>query len=384
MMEKRMLGRTGLEVSAIGMGCEAFESLDYEASEKLLDYAVSMGINCFDVYTSNPAVRSKMGKALQKYPRASFVIQGHLGTDWQNEQYCRTRDIEAVKASFNNLLQDMQLDYVDIGMIHYCDDKKDFDIIFEGEVIKYAKELKEQGIIGCIGLSTHNTDVALWAVETGLIDVIMFSVNPAYDMLPACDDVEHFFEEDAFDVVYEGIDPKREQLYSICRNEGVALTVMKPFAGGLLLDEKQTPFGEAMTPVQCLAYCLDRPAVASVMAGMSDIEQIDAALAYLDASKQEKDYSLVLASAPKQAFRGHCMYCGHCAPCSVKIDIAAVNKYLDLALAQGFVPETVREHYEVLEHHASECIACGNCMSNCPFGTDIIAKMEEAASLFGK
>ena len=66
-----------------------------------------------------------------------------------------------------------------------------------------------------------------------------------------------------------------------------------------------------------------------------------------------------------------------------KIDIALVNKYLDLALIQEDVPETLKNHYDLLEHHASECIGCGLCMKNCPFGVDIINKMKQAVKLFG-
>lgn len=75
------------------------------------------------------------------------------------------------------------------------------------------------------------------------------------------------------------------------------------------------------------------------------------------------------------------MYCGHCAPCSKKIDIAAVNKYLDLSLIQEEVPETIRDHYNLLEHHAGECIECGACIKNCPFGVDVIEKMRKAEKL---
>lgn len=167
-----------------------------------------------------------------------------------------------------------------------------------------------------------------------------------------------------------------------CQNAGVALTVMKGYAAGVLLNEKQSPFGKAMTAVQCLHYCLTRPAVASVMVGVSNKEQILAATAYDAASDEEKDYSEVLVSAPSSSFSGHCMYCGHCAPCTKKIDIAAVNKYLDLALIQESVPETLKNHYDLLEHHASECIECGRCMKNCPFGVDIIHKMKQAIEIF--
>lgn len=78
------------------------------------------------------------------------------------------------------------------------------------------------------------------------------------------------------------------------------------------------------------------------------------------------------------------MYCGHCAPCPRGIDVAAVTKFLNLARAQGQVPETVREHYAVLPHHAGECVACGACEKRCPFSVSIIENMKQAAELFEK
>lgn len=121
-----------------------------------------------------------------------------------------------------------------------------------------------------------------------------------------------------------------------------------------------------------------------MVVGVFSPEQILAVVAYDKASDHEKDYSMVLAKAPKSSFRGHCMYCGHCAPCAKKIDIAAVNKYLDLALIQDVVPETLKDHYTLLNHHAGECIECGECMKNCPFGVPIIEKMKQAVTVLGK
>jgi uncharacterized protein len=384
-LEYRILGRTGIKVSAIGIGGEGFENKSYEDSEAIIDCAISEGINFIDIYNSNPEVRSNVGKALSKYPRSSFVIEGHLCSTWDKGQYRRTRDIDEVVNSYEDFLTRMQLDYVDVGMIHYVDDQKDFDNIFNGEIIKYAQGLKEKGIIKSLGMSTHNPDIAFKAVETGIIDVILFSINAAYDMLPANEDVNILFEESTFkNRTYEGIDPKRDKLYRTCENSGVALTVMKGYAAGVLLSDKESPFEKALTPVQCLHYCLTRPAVASVMVGVANTNQVLAAAAYATASDKEKDYSEVLVNAPRSSFSGHCMYCGHCAPCSKKIDIASVNKYLDLAIIQEEVPETLRNHYNLLKNHASECIECGLCMKNCPFGVDIINKMKQAVKLFGK
>ena len=77
------------------------------------------------------------------------------------------------------------------------------------------------------------------------------------------------------------------------------------------------------------------------------------------------------------------MYCSHCGPCVVHIDIANVTKFLNLALAQKELPETVREHYAVLDHHASECIRCGVCETRCPFGVGIRKNMDKATAIFG-
>lgn len=383
-MEYRILGRTGIKVSAIGIGGEGFENRSYEDCAAIIDCAMSEGINFIDIYNSNPEVRVNVGRALKKYPRENFIIQGHLCTTWDDGQYRRTRDFDEVVDAFEDLLSRMKLGYVDVGMIHYVDDHNDFDNIFNGKIISYAKELKAKGVIKALGLSTHNTDIAFRAVKTGIIDVILFSINAAYDMLPAIEDVDILFEESTFkNRTYEGIDPNRDRLYRTCQNAGVALTVMKGYAAGVLLSEKESPFEQALTPVQCLHYCLTRPAVASVMVGVSNSSQILSAAAYVTASDKEKDYTEVLANTPRKSFSGHCMYCGHCAPCSKKIDIAAVNKYLDLASIQDNVPETLRGHYALLEHHANECIECGVCMKNCPFGVDVINKMRQAVKLFG-
>lgn len=383
-MEKRLLGRTGIEVGVIGFGCEGFDGKTPEECRAMVDKAVQNGVSLFDMYTSDPVIRTNIAAALKRYPRTSYAIQGHVCSIWEDGQYCRTRDIAKVRAGFEDLLKYTKLDYIDIGMIHYVDTAADYDEVMGGAVIDYCKQLKAQGKIKCIGLSTHNTEIAISAAKSGLIDVVMFSVNPAYDMLPAIDDVNAFFEDDAFDRAYEGIDARREELYRLCQNEGVALTVMKCFAGGLLLDADQTPFGKVMTPVQCIHYCLTRPAIASVLSGMASVDEIEECIKYKTATDAEKDFASVLGSAPKSSFSGHCMYCGHCAPCTARIDIAAVNKYYDLAVSKGGLPETLREHYEVLEHHANECLSCGKCMKNCPFGVNIIEKMKAATELFGK
>ena len=382
-MKYRELGNTGLLVSEIGLGCEGFAEDGYRNTKKLLDEAQSQGINYFDLYASDPKLRASVGDAL-KGRRENFIIQSHVCSVWKDGQYKRTRKIEEVKAGMEEMLSLLQTDYIDVGMIHYVDTMKDWQEIVEGPVLDYVKELKENGTIRHIGLSSHNPEVALAAVRSGVVEVLMFSVNPCYDLQPASEDVEELWAEKNYEGHLVNMDPERQELYETCQRLGVGVTVMKAFGGGDLLDEKLSPAGKALTVIQCLHYALTRPAVATVLLGAHSVEQLRESIAYENASEEEKDYAPAFASFPNISWEGHCMYCSHCAPCPKKIDVASVTKFLNLARAQGQVPETVREHYEVLEHHAGECIRCGACETRCPFHVPIMENMREAEELFGK
>ena len=120
------------------------------------------------------------------------------------------------------------------------------------------------------------------------------------------------------------------------------------------------------------------------MCGAHSVEQLRICASYENASKEVKDYATALASFPNISWKGHCMYCSHCAPCPNKIDVASVTKFLNLVLAQNTVPETVRDHYNLLEHHAGECVQCGACEKRCPFAVKIIENMKKAKAIFGK
>ena len=380
-MNYRTLGRTGLKVSEIGMGCEGLVDKSYDQVKEFVDKMEALGVNCIDLYSPNPDMRSNLGRALAGR-REKFILQSHLCSVWENGQYLRTRDIGKVKAGFEDMLRQLNTGYIDIGMIHYSDALSDWQTIAGGPIMAYAQELKAAGKIGCIGLSSHNPEAAQAAVDSGLIDVLMFSVNPCYDLQPAGEDVERLWADAAYEKELVNMDPQRQALYESCQRQGVGITVMKAFAGGELLGQNALA-RIALTPFQCLHYALTRPGVASVMAGAKTVEELAQSAAYCGAPDSEKDYAAALAAMPKISWVGHCMYCGHCAPCPQGIDVASVTKFLNLTRAQGQVPETVREHYAALPRHAGECAACGACETRCPFSVPIMENMRQAKEVFG-
>lgn len=370
-MTYRRLGRTNIDVSVIALGCEGFSHKTPDEVRSEMDFAVSQGINFIDLYSSNPDLRTAIGYAI-KGRRHKLVIQGHLGSAWQDGQYLRTRDMAMVRAAFEDLLERLGTNYVDVGMIHYVDEQADYDAIMQGEFMEYVRKLKKKRRIRSVGLSTHSVSIATQAAQSGLIDVLMFSLSPGYDLTVENGRIT-------------GVAPDRAALYELCAMNGVAIDVMKAFGGGNLLSDERSPFGHALTPVQCIEYALSRPGVASVMCGCNGLEQMKADLAWTTATRKQRDFLPVLASVTSADWKGICMYCTHCAPCPQGIDVASVNKYLNLALAHSGeeIPETVRDHYNLLAHHASECIECARCERRCPFDVPIISHMHKAAKVFG-
>lgn len=382
-MKMRNCGACGFSVSEIGLGCEGFSGKSDEFIKNMIDNAAECGINFIDLFTPDPAVRSAVGRALAGR-RADFIIQGHLCTFFEDGQYTKTREISRVREAFSDLLARLGTDYIDIGMLHYVDTPEEYNEVFCGEIWDFVCELKSSGKIRHVGMSSHNTEVALRAVRGKKIDVLMFSINPAYELENAGTDI--YAQMDFADFARDSVSPdtSRAELYAACEAAGVAISVMKAFAGGRLLCAETSPFGKAMTPVQCISYALSRPGVCSVMCGCATPEELARDIAYCTASASERDYSGIFADFSRLAANGTCMYCGHCAPCTSHIDIAAVSKLLDLAFMYDDLPESLENHYAGLKYHAVDCVECAQCETRCPFHVKIRDMMKRAQRVFGR
>ena len=105
-MEYRTLGRTGMKVSVIGLGCEGFTGKSASEVRDDFSLALKLGIIFFDCYSSEPELRSNFGAAL-KGRREQFFIQGHMCSYWENGQYLRTRDLDKTVFAFDDLFRRM-------------------------------------------------------------------------------------------------------------------------------------------------------------------------------------------------------------------------------------------------------------------------------------
>ncbi len=380
-MEHRTLGRTGVSVGIVGLGMEHLEAVPEETVIAVVRAALDAGVSYYDLWMATPGIRDALGKALQGR-RAEAFVAGHIGAVLTDGKTDRSRDASVALRGFDDFLARVGTPYVDAAMLFFVDEPDDFDRVFApGGTAELARHLKQQGKARFIGLSSHYVPTALKAVRSGLIDILMFPVNPAYDLLPPNPRVEAFWEPETYAQATvagaTGVAAKRELLLE-CARRGVAVIAMKPFASGWLL-RRDNPTSITLTPVQCLHYSLSQPGVVAAVPGCRSVEELEGCLAYLQASDAAREYGAI-ASSDLWKLQGKCMYCDHCLPCPAAIDVGVLTRLLDAARAG--MTASVRAPYLALDHRADECTECGACSARCPFGVDVEANMREARKLF--
>ena len=364
-MEYRVHPRTGDKIGVIGIGTgPIFEATEKEAAATLA-YAYEHGVNYLDFATAGARTFPYVGTALGPV-RKELFYQVHFGANYESGEYGWTTDLDTVKRQVDWQLKELKTDYIDFGMIHCLDEERDWNKYQKNGVLDYLLEMKKAGVVRHIGLSSHTPELAQKLLDTGLVEQLMFSINPAYD-----------YQHGEFAI---GSARERMELYRRCEAEGIGISVMKPYSAGQLLSDKTSPFGKALTKVQCIYYALDKPGVLTVLPGIRSLADLKEALAWLDASPEERDYSVLGTFTPKDV-TGTCVYCNHCAPCPAGLNIGLINKYYDLAKIGDAM---AADHYAKLEKYASDCISCGHCDSRCPFHVAQADRMKGIAEYFGR
>ena len=362
-MEYRKLPHGEEKVSIIGLGTSSIQAASAKEIEETIGYAIEQGINYFDMASSEAKPFAAYGKALAGC-RDKAYLQIHFGADYSSGTYGWTTKLDTIKRSVEWQLQALQTDYIDFGFIHCLDSVSDLQRVEKAGVIRFIQDLKSQGVIHHIGLSSHTPALANQVLDMQIIDMLMFSINPGYD-----------YRKGDYGI---GEVDERQTLYRRCEKEGVGISVMKAFSGGQLLDSRTSPFGQALTQHQCLQYALDKPGVLTVLPGIRGRKDLEQLLGFLQAEPKEKDYAILGDFAPQEA-SGQCVYCNHCKPCPAGLDIGLINKYYDLAKVGD---RLAYNHYQKLTKNASDCLQCGHCNRRCPFQVDQMAKMKTIDSYF--
>lgn len=363
-MEYRTLPHGGEQISVIGLGISHIGGSRKEIAE-IVSTAIDNGINYFDMIAPHKDVFYGYADAFEGR-REKVMTQFHFGALYDNGEYGWGRDLAKIKQTFEWQMKLFNTHYTDMGFIHCIDEMEDFNTVMNSGLWDYMKGLKAEGRIRHLGFSSHNPEVAKCIIDTGLIDMMMFSINPAYDYRQgyfAIGDVEDRFA-----------------LYRMCESMGIGISVMKTFCAGQLLDANISPFKQALTKTQCIQYALDRPGVMTVLPGVRFLTDLYEVLKYVNATAEEKDYTVISECVPQDT-HGACMYCNHCQPCPGGLNVGLINKYYDLAKVGDQLAVT---HYENLDMHASNCLQCGHCESRCPFHVKQESRMLEIAAYFGR
>jgi len=346
-MQYRKLGKTGLEVGAIGLGTEHLER-SRSTMEDVLRIAVGAGVNYIDLIHWHPELAAafwdNFAPAVRTW-RDKLILAAHWGPPDVNLEECQ--------ACFEGILDRVGNGYAEVAILAVVDTEEQWD----GPVQKAAERLlqyKEQGRISHIGLSGHFVPTVTKAINSGLIDVLMFGINL----------VEYARAQGEIDVLYQA-----------CSDQDVGLVAMKPYYGGALFSAGGRRTG--ITPTQCLAFVLSQP-VSTAVPGIRNVEELQATLHYLEATDEETDHSSV--KDIHRYLAEQCVYCWHCHPCPQGIEMGGIIWLVDQA--QSGITDELRLAYSKHEVKASRCTECGLCIERCPFGVDVIAKMQRAMELF--
>lgn len=332
-MEKRKLGLTGYEVSAVGFGGIPIQRVDKETAEAMLKEALNQGINFIDTARGYLTSEGLIGDALQIVGRDKFI----LATKSMN----RTRD--GIKQELETSLKNLKTDHIDLYQFHNVRSMDDYNrLMSEDGAYRYILEAKEQGIVKHIGVSSHSADVLKVVVETDFFETIQFP--------------------------YNAVERQGEEVFKRAKERNIGVIVMKPLAGGAISN------GEL-----AIRFILENPNVSVVIPGMDCVEQvIENAGPGKEMRSLTEDERALIDKEAKELGSQFCRRCGYCAPCAVGIDIPT-QFVLDSYYTRYNLQQWATDRYNSQEIKAGDCIDCGLCESRCPYDLPIRDMLKKVA-----
>jgi len=347
-MQKRTLGKTGWELSAIGFGAIKLPRISQKECDILLNKAIDAGINFVDTADCYGDSEEKIGLALKKR-RREFYLSTKIDE----------RDAIGVRKKLERCLHRLRTDYIDLAFFHDVRGYE-YDRIFDSGGLEALQNAKKEGKILEIGISIHHS-VAMMrkAVKSGLFSALMVAYSA--------------FDEDRLAV----------DLLPTAHKAGVGLIAMKPLAGGRLGERPS--FFRAKNPIHreslaqvSLRYVLSNPTITCAIPGMMRMRELHENLEVgRHPRKMTAEEIKVLMEFVGEAGKGFCRNCGYCLPCPEGIsipDIFRFESYYD----RYELKEWAREQYRSLEVNASACSGCEQCLELCPYGVPIPEKLKTA------
>ncbi|MBC7316740.1 MAG: aldo/keto reductase, partial [Chloroflexi bacterium] len=199
-MQKRSLGKTGLQVSAIGLGCAQLGSSSIEYAVRVVRRALELGVTYLDTARGYRDAEIKIGQALQGWARDRLVIATKTGG--------KTRD--EARQHIEESLQRLRTDYVDVCHLHGLRRGDDLEQrLGPGGALEALIQAKEEGLVHHIGCTSHRWETLVEAIQRFPFEVILVPMN--------------VIEREPL-----------QELIPLCQEKGIGVTIMKPVATGLL------------------------------------------------------------------------------------------------------------------------------------------------------
>lgn len=334
-MRKRVLGRTGLEVSEVGFGGIPIQRVDEEMTKVLLDASLEQGMNFIDSARGYTISEELIGKA----------IEGKR-EQWILATKSTARDYESMKADVEISLKNLKTEYIDLYQFHFVKDEEQLNLILgENGAYKALIEAKEDGKIGHIGITSHSADLLKIALEKDCFDTVQFPYNP--------------------------VETQGEGVFELAKQKNVGVILMKPIAGGAIRQ------GEVS-----IKYVLNNPNVTVAIPGMDSLDQVgkNAAVAKNDLTLTADELEII-KEIKKELDGGFCRRCNYCAPCTQGIDIP-LQFVVEGYLMRYNLEDWANDRYNGLAVKAKDCVQCGVCESRCPYDLPIGEMMKRVAKNF--
>jgi predicted aldo/keto reductase-like oxidoreductase len=333
-MKRMMLGNTGIDAVRLAFGGIPIQRVSEAQAIETVVYALEKGMNFIDTSRMYTTSENRIGKALKQTDKKAAVATKSF-----------SRSADGIQKDVETSLRELQLDYIDLYQCHGISNEEEYRKVTSPDgAVSGLLKAKEQGLIGHIGVTSHNLDLLEKIVEDGLFETIMVCFS--------------FLEPAA-----------KERVIPKAKKKNIGIIAMKAFSGGVI---------EA--PEAALKWILSYPDIL-VLAGVEDKAFIDqnwnAFQGSYDLTVEEKR---TIQQICKEYEKRFCRRCDYCLPCSVEIPIQFVLGVRSLVKRAGRQILNTPMFAKMCEQ-AAKCTECGDCMERCPYDLPIPDMIKENLSL---